>query len=288
MKIAILILMHKLTKQQDLLIKYLSEKFNIYIHIDKKANVNINDFNTYNNLKVYKEYKVYWGSFNQIEATISLLRHAYDDLNDRYILISGDDVPLMSCNKIYEYFVNNENEYLSYSALPKNEWAGNGGFDRITKYYPNYLRYGKYSAAEKCFNKIFMLLFGMFSFFNQRKLLNIIYWGGASWMNITSACVRQILDFVDRNMEYYNSFRHTRCADEIFFQTIICNYINSNRIINNDLRYVDWNRGPEYPRVLRIDDYDRIINSGCLFARKFDMNIDSRIIEKIYQSQMSK
>lgn len=43
---------------------------------------------------------------------------------------------------------------------------------------------------------------------------------------------------------------------------------------NMALRYIDWKTGPQYPRVLNENDFDKIKNSNCLFARKFDENID--------------
>ena len=46
------------------------------------------------------------------------------------------------------------------------------------------------------------------------------------------------------------------------------------------MRYIDWDRGNPY--VFRIDDYDALMKSDCMFARKFDEKIDKEIIEKIY------
>ena len=52
---------------------------------------------------------------------------------------------------------------------------------------------------------------------------------------------------------------------------------------NKCLRYVDWSSGPEFPRTMRVDDYDKIRNSDCLFARKFNRDVDRVIIDKIYK-----
>ena len=40
------------------------------------------------------------------------------------------------------------------------------------------------------------------------------------------------------------------------------------------LRYIDWKSGPEYPKILNNDDFDLIKKTECLFARKFDDNLD--------------
>lgn len=45
------------------------------------------------------------------------------------------------------------------------------------------------------------------------------------------------------------------------------------------LREIDWQRGTPY--VWRNSDFDYLINSDCMFARKFDVNIDNEIIQRI-------
>ncbi|MDR2517239.1 MAG: hypothetical protein LBC88_07655, partial [Spirochaetaceae bacterium] len=39
----------------------------------------------------------------------------------------------------------------------------------------------------------------------------------------------------------------------------------------------------EHLRILRTEDYAEIIESGNLFARKFDETVDNKIIDMIYQ-----
>ena len=48
------------------------------------------------------------------------------------------------------------------------------------------------------------------------------------------------------------------------------------------LRYIDWNRGTPY--VFRNEDFDELMASDCMFARKFDAKIDQDIVDKIYQN----
>lgn len=47
------------------------------------------------------------------------------------------------------------------------------------------------------------------------------------------------------------------------------------------LRYIDWNRGNPY--VFRKDDYNELMSAKHMFARKFDENIDTEIIDMIYR-----
>lgn len=47
------------------------------------------------------------------------------------------------------------------------------------------------------------------------------------------------------------------------------------------MRLIDWQRGTPY--IFRIDDKDMLRKSDMLFARKFDCNIDKKIIDYIAQ-----
>ena len=50
----------------------------------------------------------------------------------------------------------------------------------------------------------------------------------------------------------------------------------------DNMRLVDWKRGSKgSPYTFREEDYDELINSGALFARKFSEDVDKNIIEKI-------
>ncbi|GHV09031.1 hypothetical protein FACS1894160_4290 [Bacteroidia bacterium] len=67
----------------------------------------------------------------------------------------------------------------------------------------------------------------------------------------------------------------------MIFQTIIMNSGFSTTVVNDNLRYIDWVTGPEYPRIFAFDNFDELICSNKIFARKFDIHKDSAIIGKI-------
>lgn len=50
------------------------------------------------------------------------------------------------------------------------------------------------------------------------------------------------------------------------------------------LTFVDWNGQVNHPRTFTINDYDKLINSSYLMARKFDENIDDNIIKMLYDN----
>lgn len=45
------------------------------------------------------------------------------------------------------------------------------------------------------------------------------------------------------------------------------------------MRFVDWKRGGPY--VFRNSDYEELLNSKMIFARKFDCECDAEIVKRI-------
>jgi hypothetical protein len=275
-------LVHKNEQQTQRLINHLSKDFTIYIHVDKNSDINIMETN---NVFVYKEYKTHWGSFNLIMATLLLLKKAFEKGYGRYILISGQDLPIKTNEEIKEFFKNNNSEYLNIGKIPNS--SGWPNMNRLTAYNMDHIYRGvKGKKVRKLLYRIFVKVIQIFSKIVARKI-DYDFYGGDQWTNYTHNCVKKIFEYLENDKNYINRYKWTNCADEIFYQTII-NKLDGIIIKKNSLRYIDWKSGPEYPRTLREDDYEKIINSKAIFGRKFDENIDKKIIEKIYERIVEK
>lgn len=278
--IAVLILAHKNEEQIDKLINHLASDFDVYMHIDKKSNVFIS---SKQNIHVYKEYKTYWGSVNLVKATLLLLNEAFRNDYDRYVLISGQDLPIKSNKEIKDYFENNTNNYIETFKMPYKFGNFDSSMARVTKYWPvqNFRWKDGKNFIHKIIYKIKKKLLNIPVNFKMRKL-DYNFYGGSQWFNLTNWCVKKMLSYIENNPKYLKRFRFTQFSDEIFFQTLV-NILNI-KIDNTSLRYVDWEKGPDRPRTLRIDDYQSVMNSNSLFARKFDPDIDNTVIDLIYHA----
>ncbi|MCL1936874.1 MAG: hypothetical protein FWF52_00555 [Candidatus Azobacteroides sp.] len=280
MKIGILILAHSNPDQLKLLVDLLKNDFSLFIHLDKRSSISSSIFEKEKNIFVIKRHAVYWGSYNQILATIDLYRMAQEENCDYYLFISGSDLPIRTNQEIIaEIEKNPQINYIDYGALPLSFWPSNGGFDRMQLYW------------ENLNNPQAISLFNFFCGFCRqiqkllhlkRKLFHdITYYGGANWANLSQATVAYVLQFIHNRPEFIRSFRYTRNADEIWLQTIILHSPYRNQTVSDTKRYIDWLKGPEHPRILRIDDYDNMMQSSAFFARKFDATVDTQVIEKI-------
>lgn len=273
-----MILIHANQGQVDRLISHLSKSFDVYIHIDKCSSTIIKETG---NIFVSKEYKTYWGSFNLVLATLYILKKAYKKDYDRYLLISGQDLPIKTNINIINFFTSNNFEYIHSEKFPCPSWKRfGGGFAHIIKFWP--IR--KFHDQNISFSRIIFILkrlFCEFVAFFWKRPLNYVFYGGSQWFNLTNKCVKGIFEYLRKDPKYIKRFRWTSCSDEIFFQTVV-NMIPGLKIANMNLRYIDW-RGPERPKTLRLEDYEAIVSSDNLFARKFNSDVDNEIINSIYK-----
>ena len=76
---------------------------------------------------------------------------------------------------------------------------------------------------------------------------------------------------------FFNRLRFTFGSDEVFFHTVVMNSEFKQSVVNDNLRYIDWNN-PEYgPKILGYEDWVILQESKALIARKFH-SIKSKIL----------
>ncbi|PCG21030.1 beta-1,6-N-acetylglucosaminyltransferase [Brachyspira sp. G79] len=280
-KICILISAHKNQSQLLRLINHLKKDFDIYVHIDKKSKLNIKSFD---NVKIYKKYKLYYADFSSIKVTLFLMKEALKNDYDRYIFISGQDVPLKSNYDIIKFFDGNNNEYLDYAKIKDNDgniYSHQFFVDRVENYYFS-------DIVRKLINKRILDIFALLTKNIFRyKFANGIYYG-SQWWNLTKNAAEYIINYIKLNPKFVRRFYFTIFADESFFQSLLLNTDFQNKIISDKLRYINWSRpntGGFSPRTFTIEDYEELKNNinDNLFARKFDENIDNDIIDKLYK-----
>ena len=108
-------------------------------------------------------------------------------------------------------------------------------------------------------------------------------YGGLVYCSICGGAIKWVLDS-EISRDLLNRLENTTCGEELFFQTVLLNSPFSENIINNNLRIMDWNvKSP--PKVLREEDFHKIIDSSCLFCRKVDSK-SSKMLIKITDEQI--
>lgn len=218
-------------------------------------------------------------NYSQVDAMVSLLKTALQHgPYDYYHLISGADLPIHPISTFLNFFAQESNkQFIGFSNNYRPQQAGHRSF------FSNSIRTSKgfRQKALIYINKVLQNLQFLLKI-NVAKSFHGTPMKGADWWSVTDKAARLLVEEEPTFRKYFN---HTYCPSELFAQTILYNSSLSDTIIKtNDeckgsLREIDWTRGQPY--VWRKTDFEYLINSKCMFARKFDKNIDSEIIQLI-------
>lgn len=293
MKIAFLIAAHAYPELLVRLVKRLEDPVaSIFVHIDK--NSAIRPF-----VAMLRERRIRdahlvprvhsrWGTFGQVNASLSMLRAALatDKEAAMFVLLSGQDYPLLAPESMAAYFQKNEGaSFINWTRLPWSTWVDAGGFERLTHYHfvlgGDRLEYPSREMPKTGKLRLFYSLCRWFLKVPRALPQNITFYGGINWWSISREAAEYVFAYLRDHPEFLRTFRFTRSCDEIFFQTILLSGRGLN-LINSDLRCVLWDgRRDEYPAILRSEDFDEIKNSGMLFARKFHPELSGELMDRI-------
>lgn len=281
-KHAYLIIAHNNWKILERLLILLDDQRNdIYLHIDRKSEL-IDFSNKIHsaNLFVFHEIDVRWGDVSLIQVEYLLFKEAYNKKPYLYYhLISGQDLPVKTQDEIHLFFANNYPcEFIGFSLGMECE-------NRVNKIHI----FPKYQRIKYRYIGFFLRLFRSFCMFLQ-NMLNYNHYRlkdklmiGPEWVSITEKAIELILSKEEMVMKQY---QFASCADEVYKQTIIGNSSLFNNVYdkNDDykgcMRYIDWTRGNPY--IFRSVDFEQLMSSDRMFARKFDEKTDFDIVERIF------
>ncbi len=287
MKQAILITAYKNYDHLERIIQFFEDdSFEIYIHLDKKSFISDNQLKNlkkYNSLKlIIQKYNVNWGGVNHLKSILFLTSRALENPKNKYFhLISGHDFPLKNKASFIEFFENNDQEYLEYYDIPKIGAADNENMDRI-EYYN---LYDIFDAKKPNQNKIIRKCIEIQKRMGFKRPLSAKMpklYGGSTWWSISRDCASYVVGFTKKNKYFLNRFKFTLCSEEFYFQTIIINSKFVDKVVNKNLRFIDWvARNGNNPAILDETDYKKVMSSDAFFARKFDYPYSKLLIVKI-------
>jgi hypothetical protein len=259
MRIVYIILAHRLPNQLARLVSRLdAPSVSFFIHIDANT-----DDATHaemadgmigrNNVCFLPRHQHTWGSWGIVAATLEGLEQVIRTkvLPDYVILLSGQDYPLRTPGDIEAFLAEHRGtSFIDARQLPDYTWNWHGAMDR---------------------------------FHGQPLPSGMKPFGGSQWWALSGDCAAYVKGVADGGL--IRLFEGVAIPSEHFVQTVVANSPFRDRLSRVDaaavkgVHYIDWDRGS--PKVLGVEDFERLIASHALFARKFDVAEDSAILDMI-------
>jgi hypothetical protein len=287
-KVGFILLTHNKPDQANRLVKTLNSMFD-YPPIVWHHNFSLSDLpvdNLSENIVLVRPHvQTKWGKFSTLEAELKAIRLMYEATvsPDWFVLLSGADYPIKSANQIVHDLISSSSDVYMHHELVdyhsrKTVWQ-KLGFERyciLRGWYPaldnNFRLKKKFVTLIENpeitkfftpFSEEFPCFVGDHSFCANRKAANYL------------------LDFHEKNPALASYYRKsTIFPTESYYHTIFGNAPDI-QVENDNLRYIDWPAGSAHPKTLLVEDLERMTFSTAHFARKFDIDVDAKVLDEL-------
>jgi len=284
MHIAYIISAYKYPEQLVRLVQRLNaEATTFMIHVDKKSDAAMHQraaagLARLPNVHFLEPHVCHWGDFGHVRASLKGLRALRQQGSpfEAVVLLTGQDYPIKPNAYIRRFLQQHAGtSFLEHWPLPWQSWANErGGLDRL-----EYWHY-QHGAQTRRFPPRWL------SFWPLRRRLprGLQPFGGSSYWILSRASADYVDDYVEQHPDYTRFFQRAYVPDESFFQTLLLNSPLAAQVTRNNFRFYEWQAASPSPKILDSGDYDKMARHHGLFARKFDLTVDSAILDRLDQS----
>lgn len=302
MKFAFLISAHTDAPQLARLIDALPDSSFFFIHIDAKSDINqfVKLLGADPRVRfISHRVNVMWGSLVEVEYQMELIRAALisGETFDYLITISGMDYPLWDKERMTQFFENGKGkEYLC--GMDITEHGKTSDIYRIHRFYNS--RPWRYCSWKSKFRVVLRKIVAALGV-RKPLVFNANYktyrlFKGSAWWAISPKLSAFVLKEWDENVELRSYFRTSFCPAETLIQTIAFNSEWREHCITKEgvwkdlqyvtpLTYINYNDAEQKPmKVLDESDFDIVMGSGKMFARKVVSGQSDRLVEMIRAS----
>jgi hypothetical protein len=214
-------------------------------------------------------------------TALHLLRVALKHFSSasHFSLMSGQDYPLKDPQTINAFFARNDCTIMHHMPLVQEGWKY-GGIKRINRFY--------WARNRKSLPGYFFRTIPL----PPRRFpipLDKVHVGSCWWALKRDDAIK-ILKFVEEKPGILRAFRWTYIPDEMFFSTVLVGYLGETNLRNERMHYLEGFGLPRdflrlkilnrngY-RIFGVSDYEKLRAAPTLFARKFDINVDSKVMD---------
>ena len=253
----------------------------IYLTIDSKQAIppwlfdNLKQSMKQSGLHIMPPQKVYWAEFSQVQVMLNMIKAAMDNEKDSdfhytyFHFFSGTCLPIKSQKHIHDFCDKQNKEFIGI--VPREFWYCN---KRVRFYWwlidtPYYHRF----KAIKALSTVLALCQRPLGV-NRIKHFDGKIYNGWDWASITHEFATYL---TEKESLIKKMFKKTLCPSELCLHTLALNspfkdrLFDVNSLRNGSMRYIDWQRGRPYTWGAEDTDFDTLMDSPYLFARKFDV-----------------
>jgi len=241
------------------------------------------------------ERALHWGSYGLVELFIEFMTVAAQRPDCSYVVfLSGQDYPLVPLGTLEQRLGEFD---VWMSATPIDE-------EPIIRHHRARYAYRWHGVLEP--NRLQQLLYGA-----SRRLLpgpefdtrphrfvhlhqgDQLWWGrrsrtgpglpvyaGSQWMSLSIRAVRLLLSALESETRAMAFLRRVPIADEACLQTVM-HSVDGLRWAPGNARFTRWLPGTGHPEDLSDLDVPDLLASGDHFARKFDMEADPSVLDRL-------
>lgn len=276
--------------------------FDMYIHVDRKSDIAPFQDQLAQNNQVYfinDRKSVYWGGYNAVEATLTLLRTALQSEKnyDYFVLLQNLDYPIRSNSFIEDFFSKYQGtEFIRGCKIARTkDWHYSSKYKIYNQrddnfYITNKSKVRKYLRYIKLALKSIKTI-GFNGVIKENGHCYDIHYGAAQWA-ITRECAKYIIDFEKSHPKFNKTMKHIQFPDEEYFHTIVHN----SKFKYNCVKYdepeqrwlVNWRNLHyfEFPKAVTVFDehvFEKIMKQDVLFVRKVRSGISDKLMDMIDQ-----
>jgi ribosomal protein S27E len=276
---AYLVLAHEDVDMLNILTNRLVNTGFVYIHIDRKSPIAIEQVVKHPKVKVTKQIKVNWGGFSIVEATCLLADQALSDDSTRLTLLSGVSYPIVSDAKLKE-FAESSVEYVE--AVEVDLKTQTRAFRRrfTTRHFSFHLKQNLYGRIVRRISREFWALLPKIDFNKELGDIKLVL--GSQWWSVTSHTYTKAMLLLEHHKNVQSYFMKIECSDESFFGTLFHHGTKNHAV--HGTTYVKWTGGGG-PKSIEFADIERESRTGhFLFVRKIS-SLDRQLLGAIDASQ---
>jgi hypothetical protein len=277
-RLAILVLAHRSPVQLGRLVRRTSVgDVSVIVHVDGKVDVLPFEraLEGTGAQLVPERTRVTWGGYSQVRASLALVCAALGQGATHAVLVSGQDYPIRPLTDLLDHLALNRSSQMLDARSIDAEWTEAS------------FRYRRYHFVDQVENARLALPWRVVQRAANKALptrqapYGMVVHGGASWWCLSREGL-ELVDRAGRDPGISKFFRRVAMPDEIFVHTVIMNSPLATKILPAPT-YVrfDAEQSGMHPVVWRREHLGELLQSGRYFARKFDSQVDSLILDDL-------